>query len=163
MECLEVPIRASCMYTHLCSHWSRRSPLALWSCRQRLWVMSSALLPRALPWLGGGAGGDTLKIALYPQEPTQVSHLLILSGNLFFSHCRVRWGVSGRAPHCSTGRKEQIVLFKTDLSGNTLRGLLVCAHRRQPYDWTCTKHETHMQDSWYRWNTCRAIFVDLHN
>lgn len=25
-----------------------------------------------------------LKIALYPQEPTQVSHLLILSGNLFF-------------------------------------------------------------------------------
>lgn len=81
----------------------------------------------------------------------------------FFSHCRVRWGVSGRAPHCSTGRKEQIVLFQTDLSGNTLRGLLVCAHRRQPCDWTCKKHETHMQDGWYRWNTRWVIFVDLHN
>lgn len=39
--------------------------------------------------------------ALYPHKPTQVSCPLMLTGKLF--HRGVRRGVSGPAPHCSTG------------------------------------------------------------
>lgn len=44
--------------------------------------MSSAIVPRPLP-RPGGAGGDTLKVALYPEEPTQVSRLPVLTSSFF--------------------------------------------------------------------------------
>lgn len=87
--------------------------------------MSSAIAPRPLP-RPGGAGGDTLKVALYPDEPTQVSRLLAPAASAGSGEtCR------GQLRIVEADEGNNLFFFEKDLSGNTLRGMLVCARHRE--------------------------------
>lgn len=87
--------------------------------------MSSAIAPRPLP-RPGGAGGDTLKVALYPDEPTQVSRLLALAASAGSGEtCR------GQLRIVEAEEGNNLFFLEKDLSGNTFRGMLVCARYRE--------------------------------
>lgn len=113
-----------------------RPPRGVWSCPQWLWVMSSAILLWCLPRLGG-AGGDTLKVALYPEEATQVSRLLLITVSFF--QCRVRRDVSRPAPHCTSGWKEQFVLFRIGPEWKYIRKHVgMCSVQRRSNGGSCS-------------------------